>query len=98
MMDGNVVRLEIIVPPGPSGLVGFKVRHSSQVVIPFAGTDWIVADDEKMDWPMSGYPTGNKWSVQQYNTDIYNHTVRYRFHVDELGNALPPYPAPILEV
>jgi len=97
-VDGVVERLEVIVPPGPSGLVGFRVLHSGQVVIPFSGNVWIVADDEKMDWPLSNFPTGSKWSIRAYNTDIYVHTLRFRWHIAEIRSALTPYPAPILEV
>lgn len=98
MLDGELERLEIIIPPGPSGLVGFRVRHSGQVVIPFSGGGWIISDDEKISWPLSGFPTGNKWSIQSYNTDIYPHTLEFRFHLNELGGPLPLYPAPIMDV
>jgi len=98
MVDGHVERIEIIIPPGPSGLVGFRVIHSQQVVIPFSGTAWVIADDEKISWPIQNYPTGNKWSIRAYNTDIYSHTLYFRFHILELVAAIPPYPAPITDL
>jgi len=97
-VDGVVERLEVVVPPGPSGLVGFRVLHSGQVVIPFSGNTWIVTDDEKLDWPLSNFPTGGKWSIRIYNTDIYSHTLFFRWHIEEIRSPLTPYPAPILEV
>ncbi len=84
MSPGVVERVEIRVPPGPSGFMGFRLLHSGQVVIPFDQTDWLIADDEKMDWPLRGYPTGDKWSVQMYNEGIYDHTVYFRFFLDEI--------------
>lgn len=87
--DGIVERIEVRVPPGPSGLVGFRILHSGQQVIPFQGTDWIVADDELLEWDVSNFPTGNKWSVRAYNTDLYAHTLYFRFLIREL-----PMPAP----
>ena len=77
--QGVVQRLEIIVPPGPSGLVGFRIRHSTQTVIPQSGSGWIIADDEKISWPLEKYPVGNKWSLQAYNTDAFQHTLYFRF-------------------
>lgn len=97
--DGVVTRLEIRVPPGPSGLVGFQVRHSGQRVIPYRDNTWIVTDDERLDWTLSEYPTGGAWQVAAYNTDVYDHTLYLRFHVDEIGAGVPAAPAivPIIE-
>jgi hypothetical protein len=77
-------RIEIVIPPGPSGLVGFRLAHSGQVIIPFTATNWIVADSEKLDWPVDGYPTGDRWTLVAYNLDIYSHTIYLRWHVDEI--------------
>lgn len=95
MIDGHVERIEITIPPGPSGLVGFRIIHSQQVIIPFSGNTWVIADDEKISWPISNYPVGNKWSIRAYNTDIYAHTLYFRFHILERVSEIAPYPAPI---
>lgn len=81
--QGIVQQLEIIVPPGPSGLVGFRIRHSAQTVIPRSGSGWIIADNEAIKWPLEGYPVGNKWSIQAYNTDVFDHTLYLRFLIVE---------------
>ena len=96
--DGVVRRLEVLIPPGPSGLSGFRILHSGQVIIPFAADTWIIADDEVLNWDLDNFPTGAKWSLRAYNTDIYEHTYYMRWHIDEIRSALTPYPAPILEV
>jgi len=90
--DGRVDALEIIVPPGPSGLVGFQVRHSSQVVIPFSANAFLVTDDEKIHWPMEAFPEANKWDCVIYNTDQYPHTVTFRFLITDVAPSftLPP--------
>lgn len=90
--DGVVERIEVRVPPGPSGLVGFRILHSGQQVIPFRSTDWIITDDEVLSWDVANYPTGNKWAIRAYNVDLYSHTLYFRFLVREL--ALPS-PAPL---
>lgn len=87
--DGTVERVEVLVPPGPSGLVGFRILHSGQQVIPFQGTDWIITDNEKLSWDIDGYPTGGKWAIRAYNTDIYPHTLYFRFLIREFGLAVP---------
>ncbi len=92
MNPGVTRRVEVIVPPGPSGLVGFRLRHSGQTVIPYSGTNWVITDDEKLDWTLDGYPTGDRWTLQAYNTDIYQHTLYVRWFLDEI----PARAAPVL--
>lgn len=81
--DGVVERLELLVPPGPRGFAGFKIRHSSQVIIPRSGSSWIIADNYTFDWQLEGYPTGDKWSILTHNTDVFDHTFYLTFHVNE---------------
>lgn len=81
--EGVVQRLEIRVPPGPSGLMGFRITHSGEVVIPNNRDNWIITDDEKIPWDLDDYPVGSAWGITAYNTDIYPHTVYLRFLVIE---------------
>lgn len=69
--------------------MGFRFRHSTQIVIPYVGSNWVITDDEKLSWPVQGYPTGDKWSVQMYNTDLYDHTIYIRMHVNEIPSHQP---------
>lgn len=89
LRDAIMERIEVRVPPGPSGLVGFALVHSGQQVIPFTDGQWIVTDDESIDWTVENYPTGDKWAVKAYNLDVYPHTLYFRFHLRELGTSTP---------
>jgi len=80
---GIVTDIHITVPPGPSGLVGFQISHSNEVVIPHRGTTFIIADDRPIDWPLRHFPIGNAWRIRAYNTDVYPHTLYLEFMVDE---------------
>lgn len=86
--DGVMTRIVQRWPPGPAGLVGLKVAHSGQVIIPSTGNAFLVTDDEVVDWDIEGYPTGNKWSVVGYNTDVNNHTIQFRCHLNEIPTAV----------
>ena len=88
--DGIVERLEMRWPAGPSGLVGLRVGHSGQVIIPFSINTFLISDDEAIAWPLSGYPTANKWFVQGYNLDIYPHTIQFRWLINETATSTPP--------
>lgn len=83
--QGIVELLELVMPPGPSGLVGVRFLHSGQVVIPYSGTGWVITDDEVVSWPLADYPTGEAWAVQAYNNGIYPHTFQVRMLYNEMG-------------
>ena len=82
--DGRVDRVEIVIPPGPSGLVGFRVAHSGQSVLPYTGDRWFVVDDERLDWPIERFPTGGAWELWTYNLDVYAHAIQVWFHVTDI--------------
>lgn len=93
MDQGVIERIEVTVPVGPSGFMGFRFRHSSQVVIPYKGANWVIVNGVDLSWPVAGYPVGNAWSVQMYNTDIYDHTIYIRMHVNEIPDRPQALPA-----
>lgn len=95
--SGTVVRVEIVIPPGPSGLVGFQVGHSGQVILPRNPNNWIVTDSEHINWDVDDYPTGAAWFVRAYNVDIYEHALYFRFHIDELTTRTSQ-PVPLLDI
>lgn len=86
--EGIVERIEITIPPGPSGLVGFRIEHSGEPVIPYDRSKWIVGDNEKIDWHITGFPEGSAWALETYNEDVYEHTLYLRFHINEVRRSL----------
>jgi hypothetical protein len=96
--DGVLERLQVFIPPGPSGLVGFRLHHSGQMVIPSSNADFIITDNEHIDWDMEGFPTGNRWSVVAYNTDVNPHTLEFRFLMRETPRPTASTTAPFIPV
>lgn len=82
---GHITAIEIIIPPGPAALMGFQILHSGVAVIPYKDSEWIVTDNEVINWPLSNKPTGDKWQLRAYNSDVYDHVIRLRFLIDELS-------------
>lgn len=82
--EGDVERIEMRWPPGPSGLVGLRIGHSGQVIIPFGVDAWLVTDDEAIGWDVTGFPTGAKWFVDGYNSDVFDHTIRFRWLINDI--------------
>lgn len=90
--DAVTEAVEFIIPPGPSGLVGWQLRHSGQFIIPRTANSFFVMDDVHQTWALEDYPVGNKWQVAAYNTDIYDHTLQFIFHVNELSQPVGTTP------
>lgn len=88
--QGVLERLEIIVPAGPSGLVGFQVAYNGTVLLPGRTSGFFITDDQKIDWAMSNYPTGGRWQIVAYNTDVNDHTLHTWWHYTEVWRMVQP--------
>lgn len=89
----EVEALQIIVPPGPSGLVGFAVLVGGVQVIPYLSDPWIITAGENITWPLEHYPNAGSWSVRAYNSGLSDHSVYFRWllrYVSGTASRLPP--------
>lgn len=97
-----VDRLEITVPPGGSGLVGFYIAVAGVRIIPYDSDPYIVTADERMIWDLYNYPDSGDWSLGGYNTGTIDHSVFVRFlvRVPQLHSAvqIPIFDAAELEL
>lgn len=82
-VPARVDQLEVLIPPGPSGLVGWAILHNTQQILPFATGSFIFADGEVIRWPLERFPTGRGWIVRAFNTDIFDHTLHIRLLVSD---------------
>jgi hypothetical protein len=74
------------VPPGPSGLMGWRLTMSGgQSVLPINGT-YIVTDRHADKWAVINQPDSGQWEVTGYNTDIFDHTVYLDFFLSLVGS------------
>lgn len=85
----DIQELEVMVPPGASGLVGFSFWHSSRQVIPAIDGTWIITDDETIRWPLHGYSVQPNWTIKAYNLDVYPHTLYVRVLLDDSVSTVP---------
>lgn len=85
-MPAREVRsVRIRIPPGPAGLVGFALASAGTPVIPWGAGQWIVADDEVIDWPLEGQIDSGAWQLIAYNTGVFAHTLYVTFLLDLPG-------------
>lgn len=89
-----VDQINIKVPPGPRGQLGFSIGTGGMPVIPADIGDYIVTDDEEIEYPLTGYWNSGSWEVFAYNTGNYPHTLYLTFLL-ELVPQQATSPAPL---
>lgn len=77
-IDRLVTRIEMRVPPGCNGLVGFALQQAHQSVIPYGLGQWIITNDEIIGWDIGGVLSDGDWSIAAYNTGSFAHTLQIR--------------------
>lgn len=77
-----VTQINVRVPPGPRGEVGFKVGSGGVQILPAPGGDFIVTDNEDLIYPLTDTITSGAWQLLAYNTGSYPHTLRVYFFCD----------------
>lgn len=85
--NAEVESIDLEVPPGPSGLMGFYLANNGVPWIPRATGQFIVWDDNSQSYYATDYPNASGWQIVGYNTGLYPHVVIVRFHVNS-----PPGP------
>ena len=79
--DGSVVRIELDVPDGHFGLTGIQILAAGAQYIPKTNGTYLIADGHDFAWDVIVTIDTGAWSVQAYNTDVYDHTFYLRFSV-----------------
>ena len=77
-----VTQINVRVPPGPRGEVGFKIGSGGLQILPAAPGDYIVTDNEDLQYPLDDTITSGAWQLLAYNTGSYDHTLRVYFYCD----------------
>lgn len=77
-----VTQINVRVPPGPNGNLGFQIAAAGNQVIPINLGQFIVANDDRMEWPLTDYIDSGDWQVVGYNTGAYDHTIYVTFLLD----------------
>jgi hypothetical protein len=85
--QGSVTEIDVKVPPGPSGNVGFFIGAGGSQYVPRTAGSYIMPNDDFFTWPMENAINSGSWSLTGYNTDIYPHTIQVGFQVNELNYA-----------
>lgn len=77
-----VTQINVRVPPGPRGEVGFKIGSGGIQILPAAQGDYIVTDNEDLSYPLTDTLQSGAWQLLAYNTGSFPHTLRIYFFCD----------------
>lgn len=86
--QGLVTEIDISVPPGPAGNVGFFIVAGGSQYVPRTPGSFVIVDDVYLEWPLGKAITSGSWAVTAYNTDTFAHVLQVGFQIDEVGAAL----------
>ena len=89
----TIVTVDLMVPSGPGGVMGFAVWHSGTQVLPIEPGVWFVWDGLDQSWDMTDLPDSQGWQVAGYNSGDYDHTVYVRLHTVPVVAGEAPAPA-----
>lgn len=90
MPPRTVRQIDIRVPPGPRGEMGFQIGASGVQIIPHNEGQYLVVDDETISWPLDNQIDSGGWELFGYNQGQYDHTVYIRFLVDPVTEQATP--------
>lgn len=77
-----VRRVEIDVPPGPHGLVGFQLASGGSQIVPINAGAFVAVDNAHLSWDLENQIDSGAWQLIAYNTGAFPHTLEVRFLVD----------------
>lgn len=83
--QGEVTRIQLVVPPGPAGTVGIQIWSGGGQFWPNTAGNFMVLDNTEPYWDVENAPNNGNWAIHGYNTDIYPHLIQVGFSVVENG-------------
>src|SRR5579864_2418038 len=93
---GEVVEIDVKVPPGPAGNVGFYITAGGSQFIPRTRGIFIEPDDDYFTWPVTNAINSGSWGVVAFNTDVWPHVIQLSFQINEVaGGPALAFGAPI---
>lgn len=88
--DENLDLLTIIVPDGHAGLTGLRITWGGTQILPFGTGSWIIANNDRIDWPYDGEISETGLQLVGYNLDLFPHSFYLRWQISNLGAAGSP--------
>lgn len=82
-----ITQIDITLPPGLNGTVGFQIAAANQPFFPRAVGAFYVASGRTITPPIAAALESGAWQLIGYNTGKYPHTIYVDFHCALVGQA-----------
>lgn len=80
--DADVVKIEVVFPPGCAGLVGARLEYTDSPVYPASSDEWYKFDDYVVTIEPTRQGNSGAWRLAAYNNDYYDHAIDVYFSYD----------------
>lgn len=84
---GEVIEIDIKVPSGPAGNLGFFISAGGSQYIPRTFGSFIFPDNDYIQWQVSNAINSGSWGLTAFNTDVWPHVIQVSFQVDEIAGS-----------
>lgn len=84
---GEVVEIDVKVPPGPAGNLAFFISAGGSQYIPRTRGVFIFPDNDYIQWAVANAITSGSWGLTAYNTDVWPHSIQIAFQVNEIAGS-----------
>lgn len=93
---GEVIEIDVKVPPGPAGNLGFYITAGGSQFIPRTFGSFIFPDNDYITWPVQNAINSGSWGLVAFNTDVWPHTIQISFQINEVaGSPGPSFGLPV---
>lgn len=92
----ELIGAEIVIPNGHNFLTGLRLALAHSPVIPRTEGGWLVDNNAKLAYDLTGYGDTGAWSCFGYNLDIYPHTFHVRFLLLDFAFTRAPAAEPLI--
>lgn len=91
----TVDEIDVKVPDGCNGAVGFRIAAAGTQLIPFNVGAWAVFSGDYLTYPLTGQHNSGAWQLQGYNLGGFAHTLQVTFHLQLLADSSSGVAEPI---
>lgn len=94
----EVVQIEVQVPPGPAGAMGWALGAAGSQVIPTPPTSFVITDSQTFVYELPDQITSGAWQAQMWNIGQYAHSIYVYFTVQLPDAQVDPSAGTLLPV
>jgi hypothetical protein len=89
-LQGTVLEIDIKVPTGPAGNLGFYITAGGSQYIPRTFGSFIFPDGDYIAWQIQNAINSGSWGLVAFNTDVWPHLIQVSFQVNEIVESPTP--------